>query len=72
MKADGLSVEAGACEAAPMTDGLIRCGWRGLEGDALYEAYHDEEWGVPERDEGRPLRRATGPVPLHQECFVIT
>jgi DNA-3-methyladenine glycosylase I len=27
-----------------------RCGWRGLAGDALYEAYHDEEWGVPERD----------------------
>lgn len=22
-----------------------RCGW--CEGDALYEAYHDEEWGVP-------------------------
>ena len=33
-----------------MTGALIRCGWRGLEGDALYEAYHDEEWGVPERD----------------------
>jgi DNA-3-methyladenine glycosylase I len=50
MKADGLSVKAEACEAVSMTDGLIRCGWRGLEGDALYEAYHDEEWGVPERD----------------------
>ena len=22
-----------------------RCGW--CVGDALYEAYHDEEWGVP-------------------------
>jgi len=22
-----------------------RCGW--CEGDALYEAYHDHEWGVP-------------------------
>lgn len=22
-----------------------RCGW--CEGDSLYEAYHDEEWGVP-------------------------
>lgn len=22
-----------------------RCGW--CEGDALYEAYHDTEWGVP-------------------------
>jgi len=31
-----------------------RCGWRGMAGDALYEAYHDEEWGVPERD-GRAL-----------------
>ena len=30
-----------------MSEGLIRCGWRGLSGDALYEAYHDQEWGVP-------------------------
>ena len=29
---------------------LVRCGWRGLHGDALYEAYHDNEWGVPERN----------------------
>jgi DNA-3-methyladenine glycosylase I len=29
---------------------LIRCTWGGLAGNALYEAYHDEEWGVPERD----------------------
>jgi DNA-3-methyladenine glycosylase I len=29
---------------------LQRCGWRGMAGDALYEAYHDDEWGVPERD----------------------
>lgn len=28
----------------------IRCGWRGMAGDPLYEAYHDTEWGVPERD----------------------
>ena len=28
----------------------VRCRWRGLEGDPLYEAYHDLEWGVPERD----------------------
>lgn len=28
----------------------IRCGWRGMQGDALYEAYHDDEWGVPEYD----------------------
>lgn len=27
-----------------------RCQWRGLNGDPLYEAYHDGEWGVPERD----------------------
>lgn len=25
-----------------------RCGWAGT--DPLYVAYHDEEWGVPERD----------------------
>jgi DNA-3-methyladenine glycosylase I len=29
---------------------LDRCAWRGLQGDPLYEAYHDREWGVPERD----------------------
>ena len=29
-------------------DGLTRCGWPGT--DPLYVAYHDEEWGVPERD----------------------
>jgi DNA-3-methyladenine glycosylase I len=29
-------------------DGLHRCPWAGL--DPLYVAYHDEEWGVPERD----------------------
>ena len=28
----------------------IRCGWRGMQGDPLYEAYHDTEWGVPEYD----------------------
>jgi DNA-3-methyladenine glycosylase I len=26
-----------------------RCGW--CEGDELYEAYHDEEWGVPVKDD---------------------
>ncbi len=26
-----------------------RCGW--CEGDALYEAYHDLEWGVPVKDD---------------------
>src|SRR3954469_13272364 len=29
---------------------LTRCGWRGMAGDPLYEAYHDTEWGVPEDD----------------------
>jgi len=27
-----------------------RCAWRGMAGDALYEAYHDTEWGVPVYD----------------------
>jgi DNA-3-methyladenine glycosylase I len=29
-------------------DGHARCGWCGV--DPLYVAYHDTEWGVPERD----------------------
>jgi DNA-3-methyladenine glycosylase I len=29
---------------------MERCAWV-PEGDELYEAYHDEEWGVPERDD---------------------
>jgi DNA-3-methyladenine glycosylase I len=29
---------------------VSRCTWRGMNGDPLYEAYHDTEWGVPERD----------------------
>ncbi|MCC5976789.1 MAG: DNA-3-methyladenine glycosylase I [Salinarimonas sp.] len=33
-------------------DGLARCWWPGE--DPLYVAYHDTEWGVPERD-GRAL-----------------
>ena len=33
-----------------MTESLHRCGWRGMAGDPLYEAYHDTEWGVPEWD----------------------
>ncbi|MFU0831650.1 MAG: DNA-3-methyladenine glycosylase I [Oscillospiraceae bacterium] len=28
---------------------LTRCGW--CESDALYRAYHDEEWGVPVHDD---------------------
>src|SRR5512143_3897024 len=34
----------------PMDPTPTRCGWRGMAGDPLYEAYHDTEWGVPERD----------------------
>src|SRR5579859_3114020 len=33
-----------------MTPEIVRCGWRGMAGDPLYEAYHDTEWGVPEYD----------------------
>ena len=29
---------------------MERCSWV-PEGDELYAAYHDEEWGVPERDD---------------------
>jgi DNA-3-methyladenine glycosylase I len=31
-------------------DGVARCAW-GVEGDPLYRAYHDQEWGRPSRDE---------------------
>ncbi|MEW6598274.1 MAG: DNA-3-methyladenine glycosylase I [Pseudomonadota bacterium] len=31
-----------------MSEDLKRCHWPGT--DPLYVAYHDEEWGVPERD----------------------
>jgi DNA-3-methyladenine glycosylase I len=31
------------------TGGRTRCGWCGT--DPLYVAYHDDEWGVPERDD---------------------
>jgi DNA-3-methyladenine glycosylase I len=33
-----------------VSPGILRCGWRGMAGDPLYEAYHDTEWGVPEYD----------------------
>ncbi len=33
-----------------MSGQSTRCAWRGLEGVAIYEAYHDDEWGVPEYD----------------------
>ena len=32
-----------------------RCAWPGE--DPLYLAYHDEEWGVPERDDARLLEK---------------
>ena len=35
-----------------MTEETGRCPWCGT--DPLYVAYHDQEWGVPERD-GRAL-----------------
>lgn len=31
-------------------DRVARCAW-GVEGDPVYRAYHDEEWGRPSRDE---------------------
>jgi DNA-3-methyladenine glycosylase I len=33
-----------------MPDPITRCPWRGMAGVDIYEAYHDSEWGVPERD----------------------
>jgi DNA-3-methyladenine glycosylase I len=33
----------------PPSDELVRCAWPGQ--DALYVAYHDQEWGVPEYDD---------------------
>ncbi|MFG1433107.1 DNA-3-methyladenine glycosylase I [Xanthobacter sp. V2C-8] len=38
----------GTGEAITHGDGRLRCPWCGT--DPLYVAYHDEEWGVPERD----------------------
>jgi DNA-3-methyladenine glycosylase I len=34
--------------SSPSADGKSRCPWPGV--DLLYLAYHDGEWGVPERD----------------------
>ncbi len=36
-------------EAVAHADGRCRCHWPGS--DPLYLSYHDEEWGVPERDD---------------------
>jgi len=35
-------------QAIPHDDGLCRCPWPGF--DPTYVAYHDREWGTPERD----------------------
>jgi DNA-3-methyladenine glycosylase I len=37
--------------AKPGPDGRLRCDWGGAWADPLYRAYHDEEWGVPIRDD---------------------
>jgi DNA-3-methyladenine glycosylase I len=36
--------------ATTSSDTRSRCGWA-VEDDPLYVAYHDEEWGVPSRDD---------------------
>ena len=33
------------------SDGLDRCAW--CVGDPVYEAYHDDEWGQPIRDDAQ-------------------
>ena len=50
---------------------MTRCGWV-PEGDPLYVAYHDEEWGVPSRDERHLLEMlvlegAPVTLPLEQD-----
>src|SRR5262249_9900190 len=45
-----LSARPAPAMLAAMASDPIRCTWRGMNGDPLYEAYHDKEWGVPERD----------------------
>lgn len=41
--------EIPASGAAPGDDGVMRCWWS--VGDALYESYHDSEWGRPLADD---------------------
>ncbi len=36
-------------QATPMSNKVERCGWAGA--DPLYQQYHDQEWGVPCRDD---------------------
>src|SRR4051794_41308890 len=51
-----IRTEAAAGRVRRMTDPIVtpdprtRCAW-GDTPDAAYRAYHDEEWGVPVRDE---------------------
>jgi DNA-3-methyladenine glycosylase I len=45
-----------APEIDPMPSEVVRCGWAPLD-DPLYLAYHDEEWGVPERDDRELFER---------------
>src|SRR5579859_5227758 len=35
----------------PTSSDLPRCGWSSVGSDPLYLAYHDQEWGVPSRDD---------------------
>ena len=42
-------------------DGLHRCPWPGKD-DALYVAYHDNEWGVPEYDDRALYEKAFAAV----------
>jgi len=44
----GPSGDPAAMTDSPVPDTTGRCGWCGT--DSLYVAYHDQEWGVPERD----------------------
>jgi DNA-3-methyladenine glycosylase I len=37
--------------ATTSSERQTRCGWASIAGDPLYLAYHDEEWGVPSRDD---------------------
>jgi len=46
---------------APAPPSIVRCGWAG--DDPLMVAYHDQEWGVPVRDDAALFER------LMLECF---
>jgi DNA-3-methyladenine glycosylase I len=39
------------------TDTQVRCAWCGV--DPLYRDYHDQEWGVPSRDDGHLFEMLT-------------